>query len=224
MTSTTNQEHVVAFPYQGAWGPARLLINLSACLVQMKTGVTVTLLTSDMLHARAKIELARGLGLGEEVYARRVRFVSVGGGAATKLDIIDGCFTSFWEKLDAEKEIVCAACGECFAALPKPDVATASSGLSRQTSRRPPYTSRSSSGSATSSSRHGLYPILRNVRKLLGTIDALQAEAREVLTKAYGADGAEKWKRIEVLRDAVLGEWEEGGAPLRDVQAFLASL
>ncbi|KAI0769586.1 hypothetical protein BD413DRAFT_493271 [Trametes elegans] len=437
MASTINQEHAVAFPYQGAWGHARPLINLSARLVQMKTGVTVTLLASDMLHARAKIALARSFGLGEEVYARRVRLVSVGGGAATNVDTIDECFTSFWEKLDAEKEIVCAASGECLAALPKSDVAViddasrefdqdilldeqldiralptlwteklggrgeARAKLEQEVARTgrtyqkiavefpvprdiglklfPDVTLESCDGvflvtmepyesTAVTALRewyaetgrpaglcrlllpsgthaveheqkqseesmeiqefldamlrtarnksllyillgsiswpvmtpeklwvfldvvmkrnipfilnrasrmavipdeargkvkaygkdllilwsfhadqptnvvnvadvlqvgyellevrtgHGLHPILRNGRKPVGTIDALQAEAREVLAKAYGADGVEKRRRLQVLRTAVLSEWEEGGSATRDVAAFLESL
>ncbi|KAI0769592.1 UDP-Glycosyltransferase/glycogen phosphorylase [Trametes elegans] len=71
---------------------------------------------------------------------------------------------------------------------------------------------------------HGLHPILRNGRKPVGTIDALQAEAREVLAKAYGADGAEKRRRLQVLRNAVSSEWEKDGSATRDVAAFLESL
>ncbi|KAI0371040.1 UDP-Glycosyltransferase/glycogen phosphorylase [Pilatotrama ljubarskyi] len=71
---------------------------------------------------------------------------------------------------------------------------------------------------------HGLHPIYRNGRKPAGTIDVLKSEAREVLTKAYGQDGAEKRERLQKLTESVLREWEEGGAALRDATAFLDGL
>ncbi|KAI0631466.1 UDP-Glycosyltransferase/glycogen phosphorylase [Trametes polyzona] len=70
----------------------------------------------------------------------------------------------------------------------------------------------------------GLHPIYRNGRKPVGTLDALKEEACEVLAKAYGPDGEEKRKRLAALTKAVNSQWEEGGAALRDVKAFLESL
>ncbi|KAH9851061.1 UDP-Glycosyltransferase/glycogen phosphorylase [Lenzites betulinus] len=70
----------------------------------------------------------------------------------------------------------------------------------------------------------GLHPIFRNGRTPKGTIEALKEEAREVLAKAYGADGAEKRARLAPLRHAITHQWEEGGAALRDMKAFLESL
>ncbi|KAI0644664.1 UDP-Glycosyltransferase/glycogen phosphorylase [Trametes meyenii] len=64
----------------------------------------------------------------------------------------------------------------------------------------------------------------RDGRKPVGTIEALKAEARDVLAKAFGPDGAEKRKRLEVLTQAVANEWKEGGSALRDVSTFLDSL
>ncbi|KAI0644656.1 UDP-Glycosyltransferase/glycogen phosphorylase [Trametes meyenii] len=64
----------------------------------------------------------------------------------------------------------------------------------------------------------------RDGRKPVGTIEALKAEARDVLAKAFGPDGAEKRKRLEVLTQAIGNEWKEGGSALRDVSAFLDSL
>ncbi|TFK89457.1 glycosyltransferase family 1 protein [Polyporus arcularius HHB13444] len=71
---------------------------------------------------------------------------------------------------------------------------------------------------------HGLKPIYRNGRKPVGTIEALKAEAREVLSKAFGEDGAKKRERLQALRKAVNSEWEDGGASKRDMLAFLDSL
>ncbi|KAI0353321.1 UDP-Glycosyltransferase/glycogen phosphorylase [Trametes cingulata] len=70
----------------------------------------------------------------------------------------------------------------------------------------------------------GLHTIYRNGRTPVGTIEALKEEARDVLKKAYGEDGAEKRKRLEALTYSVTHEWEEGGHSLRDVTAFLDSI
>ncbi|KAL1942706.1 hypothetical protein VTO73DRAFT_4946 [Trametes versicolor] len=70
----------------------------------------------------------------------------------------------------------------------------------------------------------GLHQIYRNGRTPKGTIEALKEEARDVLTKAYGPDGAEKRERLVALTRAVNHEWEEGGSALRDVKAFLENL
>lgn len=73
-------------------------------------------------------------------------------------------------------------------------------------------------------SGHGLKPIYRNGRTPVGTIEALRAEAREVLGKAFGEDGAKKRERLQAVRKRVNGEWEDGGASKRDMLAFLDSL
>ncbi|KAH9851322.1 UDP-Glycosyltransferase/glycogen phosphorylase [Lenzites betulinus] len=70
----------------------------------------------------------------------------------------------------------------------------------------------------------GLHTIYRTGRTPKGTIEAVKEEARDVLTKAFGADGAEKRKRLIPLTHAVTHEWEEGGAALRDVKEFAESL
>ena len=70
----------------------------------------------------------------------------------------------------------------------------------------------------------GLLPILRSGRKAIGTVDAIRAEARSVLTRAFSADGAEKRANVEKLQRALLGEWEHGGAARADVIAFLEAL
>ena len=55
-------------------------------------------------------------------------------------------------------------------------------------------------------------------------LDTIQAEAREVLTKAFGPDGATKRATLAKLQRAVLGEWSEDGASRADVIAFLEGL
>ncbi|KAI0633610.1 UDP-Glycosyltransferase/glycogen phosphorylase [Trametes polyzona] len=70
----------------------------------------------------------------------------------------------------------------------------------------------------------GLHPIYRNGRKPAGTLDALRAEVRDVLARAFGEDGARRRERLLALREKVVREWDEGGASLRDATAFLDTL
>ncbi|KAL1948023.1 hypothetical protein VTO73DRAFT_12098 [Trametes versicolor] len=74
--------------------------------------------------------------------------------------------------------------------------------------------------------RHGsgLAPIHHSGQTPLGTIDAVQAEARAVLARAFGADGAQKRARLGALRQAIRGSWEEGGSAVGDVEEFLDGL
>ena len=73
-------------------------------------------------------------------------------------------------------------------------------------------------------SGHGLKPIYRTGYTPKGTIEAVKAEAREVLAKAFGEDGAQKRARLQELRKKVTSEWEDGGSSKRDVCTFLDSL
>ena len=72
-------------------------------------------------------------------------------------------------------------------------------------------------------SGHGLKRIYRNGYTPEGTLETVQAEAREVLAKAFGQDGAEKRKRLEGLRKTIIREWEDGMSK-RDVTAFVDSI
>ena len=58
----------------------------------------------------------------------------------------------------------------------------------------------------------------------VGTIDAVKDEARDILAKAFGEDGAQKRERLKALTQALRHEWEEGGSSLRDMSAFLDNL
>ncbi|KAH9914498.1 UDP-Glycosyltransferase/glycogen phosphorylase [Epithele typhae] len=71
---------------------------------------------------------------------------------------------------------------------------------------------------------HGLKKIYRTGYTPVGTVDAVKAEARWVLTQAFGEDGKEKRARLPAIREALLGEWKEDGRSRRDVLAFLESL
>ncbi|OSD01251.1 glycosyltransferase family 1 protein [Trametes coccinea BRFM310] len=71
---------------------------------------------------------------------------------------------------------------------------------------------------------HGTHPLHRDGRKPVGTIDALKAEARDVLAKAFGEDGALKREKLLALARSFKNEWEEGGTAWRDVHAFLDTL
>ncbi|KAM5530918.1 hypothetical protein V8D89_015408 [Ganoderma adspersum] len=70
----------------------------------------------------------------------------------------------------------------------------------------------------------GLKPIYRTGYTPKGTIEAIKDEVREVLQKAFGKDGAKKRAKLEVLRKAVVGEWEEGGTSMKEAVVFLDSL
>ncbi|EIW63128.1 UDP-Glycosyltransferase/glycogen phosphorylase [Trametes versicolor FP-101664 SS1] len=70
----------------------------------------------------------------------------------------------------------------------------------------------------------GRHTIYGKGRAPVGSIEAIKAEVRDVLTKAYGPDGAEKRQRLVALTRDVTHEWEEGGSALRDVRAFLDTL
>ncbi|KAI0760255.1 UDP-Glycosyltransferase/glycogen phosphorylase [Fomes fomentarius] len=70
----------------------------------------------------------------------------------------------------------------------------------------------------------GLKPIYRTGFVPKNTVDALKAEAREVLAKAFGENGKEKRARLEEVRKGVTAAWKEGGSSWRDASGFLDSL
>ncbi|KAI0780038.1 UDP-Glycosyltransferase/glycogen phosphorylase [Fomes fomentarius] len=71
--------------------------------------------------------------------------------------------------------------------------------------------------------RHGtgLGKIYRNGRTPIGTIDAVMAEAREILDLAFGEDGARKRANILKLRDTLRAAWAENGVAQREVESFV---
>ena len=70
----------------------------------------------------------------------------------------------------------------------------------------------------------GLKPIYRTGRAPVATVEAIRSEANEVLSKAFGEDGEKKRAKLAELSKLVRGEWEDGGASLRDVTHFLETL
>ncbi|GJE92128.1 glycosyltransferase family 1 protein [Phanerochaete sordida] len=57
----------------------------------------------------------------------------------------------------------------------------------------------------------GLKPLRRTGKAPTGTPEALRAEMRAVLEKAFGEDGARKRENIGKLRKGALGLWKDGG-------------
>ena len=70
----------------------------------------------------------------------------------------------------------------------------------------------------------GAGKIYRSGRTPTGTIDAVKAEMRDVLDRAFGEDGAEKRAKLQQLRKTLQSAWSENGVARRDVEAFLDDL
>ena len=70
----------------------------------------------------------------------------------------------------------------------------------------------------------GLKPIYRTGYTPKGTVEAVKAEVRDVLQKAFGEDGAKKRAKLTQLQKALNGEWDENGSSRKDALAFLNSL
>ncbi|OJT07393.1 UDP-glycosyltransferase 87A1 [Trametes pubescens] len=70
----------------------------------------------------------------------------------------------------------------------------------------------------------GLRPIFRTGKAPTGTLDAVRAEARDVLARAFGEDGAQRRARLLALKERVNESWAEGGASRKDVGAFISTL
>ncbi|KAH9858671.1 UDP-Glycosyltransferase/glycogen phosphorylase [Lenzites betulinus] len=70
----------------------------------------------------------------------------------------------------------------------------------------------------------GLRPIFRSDYTPTGTLDAVRAEARDVLQRAFGEDGVGRRAKMLALKARVDKAWEKGGASHTDVEAFLDTL
>ncbi|KAL7279926.1 hypothetical protein ACG7TL_006335 [Trametes sanguinea] len=79
---------------------------------------------------------------------------------------------------------------------------------------------------------HGLGRIYRTGYTPVGTLDAVREELRDVLARAFGADGEAKRGRVEALRERLLSAWQGSGSGQgrlkdgsgigrREVEAFL---
>ena len=71
---------------------------------------------------------------------------------------------------------------------------------------------------------NGLKPIYRLGRAPVGTSDAVRDEARSVLEKAFGEDGARKSANMKKLQGEVLRTWDEDGPAKKDLKRFIATL
>ena len=67
----------------------------------------------------------------------------------------------------------------------------------------------------------GLKPIYRTGNTPKGTIEAIKAELREVLQKAFGADGETKRANIAKMRQSFVDAWAEDGPARRELRRFL---
>ena len=67
---------------------------------------------------------------------------------------------------------------------------------------------------------NGLKPLHRGVQPT-GTMEAVSAEARQVLQSARGEEGEKKRKNAELIRDNLKKAWEEGGEGLESMRRFL---
>ena len=58
----------------------------------------------------------------------------------------------------------------------------------------------------------------------MGTLDALRAEARQVLDKAFGEDGARKRANAGALRNRINAAWDEDGRAAADMKRLFELL
>ncbi|GJE88822.1 glycosyltransferase family 1 protein [Phanerochaete sordida] len=71
---------------------------------------------------------------------------------------------------------------------------------------------------------HGLRARARTGTAPAGTLDAVRAEAREVLVRAFGADGEERRANVGALRERSEGLWRPGGGAWRAGEEMLDDL
>lgn len=71
---------------------------------------------------------------------------------------------------------------------------------------------------------NGLKPIYRTGKTPTGTPEAVRAEAREVLEKAFGEDGARKRANVHKLKESISAAWSKGGSAEVDMGRLLDTL
>ena len=71
--------------------------------------------------------------------------------------------------------------------------------------------------------RHGVGAgkIYRNGRVPVATVDAVKAEMRDVLERAYSEEGARKRSNVLSVQKKLQAAWAEDGIARREVEAFL---
>ena len=70
----------------------------------------------------------------------------------------------------------------------------------------------------------GLLPIYRTGITPKNTGEALREEVSDVLTKAFGEDGAKKRANMKKLQDKILSAWESGGPSEVEMKKLVDSL
>ena len=73
-------------------------------------------------------------------------------------------------------------------------------------------------------SGHGLKPLYRTGKAPTGTIEAVKAEVKDVLTKAFGEDGQAKRANSLKLKGEMEKAWTEDGPATCSFTSFLDSL
>ncbi|PIL36221.1 hypothetical protein GSI_01882 [Ganoderma sinense ZZ0214-1] len=70
----------------------------------------------------------------------------------------------------------------------------------------------------------GLGPIYRNGKKPTGSIEAVQAEVRDVLDRAFNEDGAKKRASVQALQKTLQAAWSDDGTARKEVETLLDEL
>lgn len=58
----------------------------------------------------------------------------------------------------------------------------------------------------------------------VGTIEAVRAEANQVLDKAFGEDGARKRLNVKKLQEAFYHAWDQDGSATKELNALLDTI
>lgn len=69
--------------------------------------------------------------------------------------------------------------------------------------------------------KHGLRPLYRGSPQPAGTLEVVAVEARDVLQRARGEEGARKRRNAELLGDKLRGAWKKGGEGLGDFERLM---
>ena len=73
-------------------------------------------------------------------------------------------------------------------------------------------------------SGNGLKPIYRTGKTPVGSLEAVRAEAHEVLDKAFGEDGARKRENVLRLKEKMALALEKDGSAYLQMQALLDAM
>ena len=71
---------------------------------------------------------------------------------------------------------------------------------------------------------HGLRRIYRTGVTPTGTLEAIEEEARSVLTLAFGPDGARKREKLQHIREEFCAAWSQTGDSRRSAEELLTDI